>query len=217
MTPDADQEAKKDMKPDADQEARKDTTPDTMPRTMFESTPSIQEARNAMFPVEGLYKRDLIIEFTTNFMFPFTLLFGLYVMFGTAGTGGGFEGGTVLAAAFILYITVFGHVKGREKCPESTNAFFKSFGLFLYNAAGWTVILFSLAAAQWLNMPGFWPVANYVGVAGARSWTVGYMVSVGIGLTVMAAFMSQYFDLGWKEEEEMEAWKEEKEMEGDER
>jgi hypothetical protein len=31
------------------------------------------------------------------------------------------------------------------------------------------------------------------------------MVSIGIGLTVMAAFVSQYFDLAWKEEEEMES------------
>ena len=62
--------------------------------------------------------------------------------------------------------------------------------------------------AQWLNMPAFWPVTDFVGVAGARSFLVGYMVSVGIGLTVMAAFVSQYFDLAWKEEEEMEGGEE---------
>jgi multicomponent Na+:H+ antiporter subunit B len=157
-----------------------------------------------MTPETSPYKRDVIIEVTTNLMFPLILLFGLYVMIGTGGTGGGFQGGTILAAAFILYITVFGHVEGREKMPEPVNAFFKSFGLFLYNGAGWICILFSLAAAQWLNMPAFWPVTDFVGIAGARSWLVSYMVSVGIGLTVMASFVSQYFDLAWKEEEEME-------------
>jgi len=30
------------------------------------------------------------------------------------------------------------------------------------------------------------------------------MISVGIGLTVMASFVSQFFDLAWKEEDEME-------------
>jgi hypothetical protein len=60
-----------------------------------------------------------------------------------------------------------------------------------------------LATIQWLNMPAFWPVTDFVGVAGSRSFLVGYMVSVGIGLTVMASFVSQYFDLAWKEEEEM--------------
>jgi len=156
-----------------------------------------------MTPKTREYKRDLIIEMTTNIMFPLTLLFGLYVMIGTSGTGGGFEGGTVLAAAFILYITVFGHEMGRKKMPESINALFKSLGLFLYNGAGWICVLFTLGAANWLNMPAFWPVTMFTGVAGARSFLVSYMVSAGIGLTVMAAFVSQYFDLAWKEEEEM--------------
>jgi len=157
-----------------------------------------------MTPETRAYKRDVIIEVTTNFMFPLILLFGLYVMIGTGGTGGGFQGGTILATGFILYITVFGHVLGREKMPESVNALFKSLGLFLYNGAGWICVLFSLAAAQWLNYPAFWPVTDFVDIAGSRSWLVSYMVSVGIGLTVMASFVSQYFDLAWKEDEEME-------------
>ena len=150
------------------------------------------------------YKRDVVIEVTASLMVPLILLFGLYVMMGTGGTGGGFQGGTILATGFILYITVFGVAKGREKMPESVNAFFKSFGLFLYNGAGWLCILFSLATAQWLNMPAFWPVTEFTGVAGARSFLIAYMVCVGIGLTVKAAFVSQYFDLAWKEDVEME-------------
>ncbi len=157
-----------------------------------------------MIPGKKAYKRDVIIEVTTSLMFPLTLLFGMYVMFGTGGTGGGFQGGTIMAAAYILYITVFGHEKSREKMPESVNALFKSLGLFLYNGAGWICILFSLAAAQWLNLPAFWPVTDFVGVPGSRSFLVSYMINVGIGLTVMASFVSQFFDLAWKEDEEME-------------
>lgn len=156
-----------------------------------------------MTPEKKEYKRDVIIEVTTNLMFPLILLFGLYIMIGTGGTGGGFQGGTILASAYILYITVYGTEKAREKMPESANALFKSLGLYLYNSAGWICILFSLAAAQWLNMPAFWPITDFVGVPGARSFLVSYMVSVGIGLTVMASFVSQYFDLAWKEEGEM--------------
>ena len=156
-----------------------------------------------MTPEKKEYKRDVIIEVTTDLMFPLILLFGLYIMIGTGGTGGGFQGGTILASAYILYTTVYGTEKAREKMPESSNALFKSLGLFLYNGAGWICVLFSLAAAQWLNMPAFWPITDFVGVPGARSFLVSYMVSVGIGLTVMASFVSQYFDLAWKEEGEM--------------
>ena len=156
-----------------------------------------------MTPEKKEYKRDVIIEVTTDLMFPLILLFGLYIMIGTGGTGGGFQGGTILASAYILYITVYGTEKAREKMPESSNALFKSLGLLLYNGAGWICVLFSLAAAQWLNMPAFWPITDFVGVPGARSFLVSYMVSVGIGLTVMASFVSQYFDLAWKEEGEL--------------
>lgn len=152
---------------------------------------------------EWIYKRDVIIEVTTNLMFPLTLLFGLYIMMGTAGTGGGFQGGTILATAYILYITVMGTEIGRKKMPESTNALFKSLGLFLYNGAGQIAVLFSVAAAQWINLSAVWPVSDYVGTAGARGFLVSYMISIGIGLTVMAAFVSQYFDLAWKEEGEL--------------
>ena len=120
----------------------------------------------------------------------------------TEGTGGGFQGGTILAAGFILYITVFGAAIGRDKVPEFINTFFKSFGLYLYNGCGLLCILFSLGAVQFLNYPGVWVVTDFVGVAGARAWLIAFMVEVGIGLTVMAAFISQYFDLAWKEEGE---------------
>ena len=157
-----------------------------------------------MNPQRREYKRDVVIETATNLLFPFILLFGLYIMMGTEGTGGGFQGGTIMAAGFILYITVYGTAKGRERMPESANALFKSLGLFLYNSAGWICVLFSLAGAQWLNLPAFWPVTDFLGIPGSRGFMVGYWIEIGIGLTVMACFVSQYFDLTWKEDEEME-------------
>ncbi len=159
-------------------------------------------------PEEGVARRDVIIDTISRLIFPFILLFGFYVTIGTEGTGGGFQGGTILAAGFILYITVFGAKRGREKIPESVNTFFESFGLYLYNGSGLLCIIFSMGAVQFLNYPGIWPVTDLVGVAGSRAWIIAFMVEVGIGLTVMAAFISQYFDLAWKDEEEMVVRKE---------
>ena len=152
---------------------------------------------------ERIYKRDVIIETTAKLMVPLILVFGMYVMVGTEGTGGGFQGGCILAGAFILHITVFGTVKGREKMPESLNAFFTSFGLYLYDGAGLLAIIFSLGAAEFLNYCAVWPLAKIVGEPVTRGYLVAFMVSVGIGTTVMAAFVSQFFDLAWKEEDEM--------------
>jgi len=163
-----------------------------------------EEARETVNPEKRVYKRDVIIETTAKMMVPLILVFGMYVMVGTEGTGGGFPAGCIVAAAFILYITAFGTDKGRIKMPESWNAFFTSFGLYLYDGAGLLAVIFSLGAAQFLNYSAVWPLAKLVGIATTRGYLLAFMVSVGIGITVMAAFVSQFFDLAWKEEEEME-------------
>jgi multicomponent Na+:H+ antiporter subunit B len=153
-------------------------------------------------PESDVYKRDVVVETTAKLMVPFILVFGLYVMMGSEGTGGGFQGGCILAAAYILYATAFGTVKGRGIMPESWNTFFTSLGLYLYDGAGLMAVIFSLAAAQFLNYSAVWPLANILGIAEARGYLVAFMVDVGIGVTVMAAFVSQFFDLAWKEKEE---------------
>jgi len=153
-------------------------------------------------PAKKEYRRDVIIETTAKAMVPLVLLFGMYIIVGTEGTGGGFPGGCILAAGFILYITAFGTEMGRVRIPESWNTFFKSFGLYLYCGAGFLAIIFSLGAAQFLNYSAVWPLANLVGVAVTRGYLLAFMVSVGIGTTVMGAFISQFFDLAWKDEDE---------------
>jgi multicomponent Na+:H+ antiporter subunit B len=153
-------------------------------------------------PAKKEYKRDVIIETTAKLMVPLILLFGMYIIVGTEGTGGGFPGGCILAAGFILYITAFGTDMGRERMPESWNAFFKSFGLYLYCGAGFLAVIFSLGSAQFLNYSAVWPLARIVGIAVTRGYLLAFMVSVGIGITVMGAFISQFFDLAWRDEEE---------------
>lgn len=160
-----------------------------------------------MNPEQSGYPRDVIIESTAKLMIPFILVFGLYVMMGSEGTGGGFQGGCILAAAYILYVTAFGTQKGRVMMPESWNTFFTSLGLYLYDGAGLVAIIFSLGVAQFLNYSAVWPLANILGTAGARGYLVAFVVDVGIGITVMAAFVSQFFDLAWKESEEEDGGK----------
>jgi multicomponent Na+:H+ antiporter subunit B len=133
-------------------------------------------------------------------MIPFIQLYGLYVMVGTEGAGGGFQGGTVLAASFILLVVAFGVDKGRMKMPEGWNAIFKSLGLYLYAGVGGLLcIILSLGAAEYLNYYGI-PLAKIIGGPATRGFWVGNIVEVGIGVTVMAAFVSIFYDLVRKEE-----------------
>ncbi|MEM1578229.1 MAG: MnhB domain-containing protein [Archaeoglobaceae archaeon] len=149
------------------------------------------------------YRKDIIVDTTSKKMLPIILAFGLYTMIGTKGAGGGFQGGCIIAAAFILHALVFGLVEGRKKIPESWNTFFASFGLYLYCGCGLLSIFTSLFMAEFLNYSAFWPIAKAVGIHEARSIQVEFIIEVGIGITVFAAFVSMFYDLAWKEEEEV--------------
>jgi multicomponent Na+:H+ antiporter subunit B len=155
------------------------------------------------------YERDVIIETISRLMIPFIQLYGLYVIIGTEGAGGGFQGGIIIAASFILFVTAFGITKGRKKLPESWNTFFKSLGLYLYAGVGLLCIILSLGFAEYLNYSAL-PLSKILGVAGARGFLIADVVEVGIGVTVMAAFVSIFFDLARKEES-LESEGEEKE------
>jgi multicomponent Na+:H+ antiporter subunit B len=51
----------------------------------------------------------LVLRVITKLLFPYILLFALYVQFhGDFGPGGGFQAGVIFAASFILYSMVFG-------------------------------------------------------------------------------------------------------------
>lgn len=152
---------------------------------------------------EKRYERDVVIETIARLMIPFIQLYGLYVMMGTEGAGGGFQGGTVIAASFVLYVVAFGITRGRSKFPESWNAAFKSLGLYLYAGIGLLCIIFGIifhhGAAEYLNYAAV-PLSNIIGHADTRALMIADVVEIGIGMTVMAAFVSLFFDLAWKEE-----------------
>jgi len=142
-------------------------------------------------------KKDVIIRTTSRLMVPFIQLYALYVMVGTEGAGGGFQGGAIFAASFILFVTAFGITKGRAKLPESWNASLNSLGVYLYAGIGLLCVILSYGTAHYLNYAAL-PLSEVIGQAKTRSLMIGDVVEVGIGLTVMSVFVSIFFDLAWK-------------------
>ena len=142
-------------------------------------------------------KKDVIIRTTSRLMVPFIQLYALYVMVGTEGAGGGFQGGAIFAASFVLFVTAFGITKGRAKLPESWNAALNSLGVYLYAGIGLLCVILSYGTAQYLNYAAL-PLSEILGPAQTRSLMIGDVVEVGIGLTVMSVFVSIFFDLAWK-------------------
>ena len=142
-------------------------------------------------------ERDVIVDTVARVMIPLAQLFALYVMIGTEGAGGGFQGGVIFAATLILFSTVFGVKRGREALPEGANAILNSLGLWIYAGIGILCIILTMGIAEYLNYGGFPLPAEF---ALRRGYLVTYAIEVGIGITVATVFASLFFDLAWRED-----------------
>ena len=76
---------------------------------------------------------SLIVQTAVRMMIPFIQLFGLYVIVhGHYSPGGGFQGGVVLGASFILMALAYDLQKTFGYISERTNAILGSTGALIY-------------------------------------------------------------------------------------
>ena len=128
---------------------------------------------------------SIIITTLTRLLTPFIQLFGLYViMHGHSSPGGGFQGGVILGAGFILLAISFGIDEARQRFSERVVAVLSSGGVFIFAGIG---ILCLFLGANYLDY-GILPVAD------PRSLGM-LVVEIGIGITVMAVMISIFRDL----------------------
>ena len=80
---------------------------------------------------------SLIIEMGVRVMIPFIQLFGLYVIaHGHLSPGGGFQGGVVLGASFILMAIAFDLKTSLRFFSIRANAVMAASGVFIYTGTG---------------------------------------------------------------------------------
>ena len=133
----------------------------------------------------------LILKIVARFITPFIQVYGLYVIAaGHLGPGGGFAGGTIVAASMILYALTFDTEAGLEKLSHQRASFFESLG------AIWYVLLGSLGILVGGNF-----LTN--GQIGIPLGTPGHLISgglipliaFGIGIKVAVTVISLYYSL----------------------
>ena len=124
-------------------------------------------------------------------MVPFLQIYSLYVyVHGHTSPGGGFQGGCIMAASFILLAVTYDIGEAKRRFSERLNAIFCCLGVFIYAGTGAVALIFSanfLDYSAWQYIIPVGPImARYYGIA---------MIELGVEITVMAVMVSIFLDL----------------------
>ena len=134
-------------------------------------------------------KDNPIVLLVSRLVSPFIMMFALYVIFhGHYSPGGGFQGGTMLAASLLLIRLAAGSNIAQLQFKKSWGTPLGSIGVLIYFGTG---LITMLCGGNFLDY-SFLPLP----AEGAmfRSWGI-LLVEIGVGLAVMGILVSIYDDL----------------------
>lgn len=140
---------------------------------------------------------DVIIKTVARILTPFIQLYALYViMHGHHSPGGGFQGGVILGASFILLGLTYGLDQLRFRLSEDQNIIFACIGLLLYSGIG------ALCLGLGGNYLDYGKLSHLLPVVVAQARSLGILgVEIGVGLGVMAVMFSIFTDIATGGEE----------------
>jgi len=126
-----------------------------------------------------------VLRIITKLLVPCMLVMGAYVItHGELGPGGGFQGGVILAAAFILYGIVFGKEELHRVVPRRVTDALAALGVMLYAGTGVWCMLRGGRFLDYAVLPG-----SDTGVSEILGIT---LVEYGVGLTVCTVMITIY-------------------------
>jgi multicomponent Na+:H+ antiporter subunit B len=124
---------------------------------------------------------SIIIKTICRILVPFMQVYALYViMHGHYSPGGGFQGGVILAASFILLIIANGLEEGRRQISLKTLTVLASVGLLIYAGIGTVALLLGGNYLDYGKLPlplASIPAVRAMGILG---------IEIGVGIGVMA-------------------------------
>lgn len=143
---------------------------------------------------------SVIVATVCKKMIPFMQLYALYViMHGHYSPGGGFQGGVILGASFILMVIALDIEEANRRMKEKFLAIFMSLGVFIYGGIGTLALIFGGNYLDYGKLP--LPVKHHeeiraLGILG---------IEIGVGITVMAIMLKIFLELSTYEEEDYNA------------
>ncbi len=135
--------------------------------------------------------KDLILQSAARMIVPMMQLFALYVVaHGHHSPGGGFQGGVILGAGFILLAVAYDLKTVLARLREKTVLLLSAVGVLIYSGIGFVCLLLGsnfLNYSAWARIMPFGPIeARSHGMLG---------VEVGVAITVLCIMFSLYADL----------------------
>lgn len=134
---------------------------------------------------------NLIVQTVCRIMIPLIQLFALYVIaHGHYSPGGGFQGGCILGASFILMVIAYDIGWMKKRFSEYKNILLIALGVFLYAFIGLICIFLG---AEYLNYSVLHKIIPADPVKVRALGTLG--VEIGVGITVMSVMVSIFLNL----------------------
>lgn len=129
---------------------------------------------------------SLIIKTVARILTPFIQLYAIYViMHGHSSPGGGFQGGVILGASFILLAMAYGIDEVKKIFTDNIMTGFTCLGVFLYAGIGFFCFVLGANFLDYGILPiNFEP--RGMGMLG---------IEIGVGITVMTVMVSIFHDL----------------------
>jgi len=142
---------------------------------------------------------NIIIKTVCRILTPFLQIFALYVIaHGHYSPGGGFQGGCILGASFILLVIAYDIDTVKKRMSEKLNTVMCSLGVIIYAGIGLTCLILG---ANYLDYGILHRVLPVDAVKARAMGTLG--IEIGVGITVMSVMISIFLNIasGGKHEE----------------
>lgn len=137
---------------------------------------------------------DVIIETLCRLLVPFMQVFALYVIaHGHYSPGGGFQGGSILGASFILLCVAYDIEEVKRRMTEKMNTIYCSAGAIIFAGIG---IICLVLGGKFLDYSFLHKILPSNPVAARSLGILG--IEIGVGFVVMAVMISIFLNIASK-------------------
>lgn len=134
---------------------------------------------------------NIIVQTVCRLLIPPIQLYALYVIaHGHYSPGGGFQGGCILGASFILMVIAYDIKEAKRMMSEKLNTILSSIGVMIYAGIGAICLILG---ANYLDYGILHKILPASPVKARALGTLG--VEIGVGIAVMAVMVSIFLNI----------------------